>query len=513
MLYKMNQVWAAILNLDPYLIISKYFPDAHMEGHHIVFLCPFHKDEDPSLKYTPEKNIWKCFACGASGSGIVSLMMRYFDEVMNLPMPEDKKEKANYTVLRIACDFELITEKQFEAFSKQKYITKDPALSHSEEPVYYNVTQISADADVMNNVYRAMAEVCGLSKKHRKHLLQERMLQESDLSSYFSFPERKKMFGKGIDLHKAIIDCLVNKLSLIRYNKEFKALTEQEKKPIYENGFIKKVKKQFLYVPGFYFRPVTQEEIEKAKKVFSDETIKKQMEESLCFYDSDNGRIYGFYEYMSYDGIGILNTDSRAWVCGIDIRKDKVTKKESRYVRFSSEFAHGKQNYIGGSSSGSPGGVIYPKEPGSCQLFVTEGRFKAEKIAETGNIAIYITGVATWKNAMPLIDEVREWRTKIFIAFDSDLMGNKAVHQQLRSLADALMERNMDVRMIVWRMSHGKGFDDLLISSGIQNYKRFVKSITFRQFEAIYTNCLENAGDAVQKDVLQSEIETALNLN
>ena len=511
MLYKMNQVWAAILNLDPYLIIEKYFQKVHMEGQHIVFLCPFHKDEDPSMKYTPGKNIWKCFSCGASGSGIISMMTRYFDDVLQAPMPNDNKEKANYTVCRIAYDFDLITEKQFESFSKQKYTTKDAALSHPVEAKQTCRDQITADPDVINNVYRAMAEVCGLSENHRKHLLRERFLVDGDLKNYFSFPERKKMFKKGVDLHKAILDLLCDRIAKMRYGRALSELSLPEKNEVYGLPFIQKVMRQFPYIPGFYFRPVTNDEVEKTKKLFSEENIRKQMGNSLCYFDSEKGRIYGFYEYMSYQGIGILNTDSRAWVCGIDIRKDKVNGKESRYVRFSSEFAHGKRNYIGGSSSGSPGGVIYPKEPGACQLFVTEGRFKAEKIAETGNIAIYITGVATWKNAMSLIDEVREWRTRIYIAFDSDVMGNKAVHKQLQSLAEALQERNMDVRMVVWKLEYGKGFDDLMNNQGI-NYKKYVKAITYQHFERLYQACLRELNDEASKYAIQNSIEDKLKL-
>lgn len=37
-------------------------------------ICPFHKDNHPSMKYTPEKKMCKCFACGAGGS-VVQLHM------------------------------------------------------------------------------------------------------------------------------------------------------------------------------------------------------------------------------------------------------------------------------------------------------------------------------------------------------------------------------------------------------------------------------------------------------
>lgn len=37
------------------------------EGHNYKGLCPFHSDNTPSLSVKPEKGIYKCFACNASG--------------------------------------------------------------------------------------------------------------------------------------------------------------------------------------------------------------------------------------------------------------------------------------------------------------------------------------------------------------------------------------------------------------------------------------------------------------
>jgi hypothetical protein len=49
------------------LIIRKYV-DLKQEGREWIGMCPFHQDSKPSLKVNPEKNIFKCFACGAGGS-------------------------------------------------------------------------------------------------------------------------------------------------------------------------------------------------------------------------------------------------------------------------------------------------------------------------------------------------------------------------------------------------------------------------------------------------------------
>ena len=39
------------------------------QGKHLVGKCPFHDDSTPSLSVTPSTNLWRCFGCGAAGSG------------------------------------------------------------------------------------------------------------------------------------------------------------------------------------------------------------------------------------------------------------------------------------------------------------------------------------------------------------------------------------------------------------------------------------------------------------
>lgn len=45
-------------------------------GRNFKGLCPFHDDNHPSLTVTPDKNIFKCFACGAGGSTF-DFVMKY----------------------------------------------------------------------------------------------------------------------------------------------------------------------------------------------------------------------------------------------------------------------------------------------------------------------------------------------------------------------------------------------------------------------------------------------------
>ena len=48
-------------------IINNYVPLAR-HGSGYVGLCPFHNDKNPSLQVSQEKQIYKCFSCGAAGN-------------------------------------------------------------------------------------------------------------------------------------------------------------------------------------------------------------------------------------------------------------------------------------------------------------------------------------------------------------------------------------------------------------------------------------------------------------
>ena len=54
-------------------IISKYV-SLKKRGRNYFGLCPFHSEKTPSFSVNPEKQIFKCFGCGAGGSSIDFIM-------------------------------------------------------------------------------------------------------------------------------------------------------------------------------------------------------------------------------------------------------------------------------------------------------------------------------------------------------------------------------------------------------------------------------------------------------
>lgn len=56
-------------------VISKYIP-LSKKGKNFLGVCPFHDDRDPSLTVSSDKQIFKCFACGAGGN-VFNFVSRY----------------------------------------------------------------------------------------------------------------------------------------------------------------------------------------------------------------------------------------------------------------------------------------------------------------------------------------------------------------------------------------------------------------------------------------------------
>ena len=219
-----------------------------------------------------------------------------------------------------------------------------------------------------------------------------------------------------------------------------------------------------------------------------DETERAWMEKSraLATLAKELPSVPGFYtnekenriDFSSYKGIGFLVRDDAGRVQGIQIRRDVVKEGESRYVWFSSAFAEAAPGCSRGAPSGAPGGVIFPKEGReAAALCITEGR-------------------------------------KAYVMFDADMMGNTAVHSQLKEICESLQEHGLKPFLLLWPIAKGKGFDDLVLSQG-SSYHRYMVDISYKRFEPLYDKAvqgvLDRYGAARVRDIKGSADRAAFN--
>lgn len=223
-------------------------------------------------------------------------------------------------------------------------------------------------------------------------------------------------------------------------------------------------------------------------------------------------KIPGFYKETGKDlctfvlnrGIGIGIKNAMGQIVGIQIRHDNVKEGMQRYIWFSSSFAMIKEGFEGGTSSGSPVDVVYPKKITNSAVFITEGRFKAMKIAkETGSIAISVQGVTTWAGIMKELENISKspliktrYNAKfevecIFLAFDADMNHKYPVFTQARKLSDALEQKGYVVYYLDWNIDFGKGIDDVMIAGKRKEIKKYDKKLWDTTYDKMVVNILE----------------------
>ena len=450
-------------------------------------ICPFHADSsEGSLIVTSQfsnKNMFKCFACGAGGD-VVNFEQQYFGLSF--------KDALYHLAFRLG----LIDETSM----KQKFASQNTIVKAVEKQTVVTkeiVDEIIADKDVISNVYKAMVKRYGLTKAHQKHLAQKRNLHEEDFAGYFSFPDRST------DIAEEIKMTIARSMAEKFFNKSSDQINRLDAETMMASPSFKKLEEQFKYVPGFYLNKST-----------------------------------GKIEWMYKQGIGLLAMDEDGFVRGVQVQNLDPTSTAAKYVWWSSRAKLGEDGFEGGSSPGSPGGVIYPKDPyhlregddiNTAPIVITEGKYKAEALAQQGNIAIYVSGVGTWRNIIPTIEKIRGDRTKIYVAFDADAMGKISVFNPLNAICEELKSMDLKPIILVWSSSVGKGFDDLIHEQGFIYYKEYLKAVQFEEFSKIFNGTMENllaqmgvstissfaSNKTLNKkftSLLQTKVEEALNL-
>lgn len=116
----MDQLDEIRSKIDLVQFISEYLP-LQKAGRNFKTLCPFHSEKTPSFVISPERQIWKCFGCGAGGDAFRFLMdyeRMDFGEALRLlakrtgvvlksyrPTEDEAKKGKLYEVNHLAAEF------------------------------------------------------------------------------------------------------------------------------------------------------------------------------------------------------------------------------------------------------------------------------------------------------------------------------------------------------------------------------------------------------------------------
>lgn len=280
---------------------------------------------------------------------------------------------------------------------------------------------------IIHNVYSIIKENCSLSEEDYKTLKNERHLSDTRIArDYFTAPTNWKQKENILNAIRAAY-------------------------PEYTDEIL-------MTVPGFYIEP------EKGKN-----RLKFSFAKGIAF---------------------CIRTDTK--IKAIQIRRYTVKEGQKRYTWFSSSFTDVEPDkYLGGAGCGSPHDILYPDNTDKGIIAITEGRFKSEILRDAGNVAISLQGVSTWKGIQNEILHIMDSRPvrKIYLFYDSDMLGNTAVYNQSIALLKAIEITFPTIQTYhaVWKKEWGKGIDDMYFNGHIKK----IKYLTSGQLKSCHEKVLK----------------------
>ena len=419
---RLRQIAAMVNDLPMDEVLSTYGVHfARRSGRRLLSLCPMHPDTSlGSFSVDLGKNTCWCYACCQGGSNI-----RTYSTMFDV---EDKE-----AILQIACDFDIIDQKEYEELMECEYERVTRTVSKA---ILFKKPVVSKEAlEARTCFYEFMRDFWGLSAEHEAHLRNVRKLSDDRIKKdYFSI-YTKSVMGADVELIKA-----------------FKAAH-----PEYAD--------QVLTFPGVY-------------------------EHKLRNMDIWVPRM------LMFDGIGILIRDAEGYIPGVQIRMDEKDINGMRYKFMSYAFGDNDSNSRGGTTCGTPIDVLYPETITAQTSFcIAEGRFKTEILKQQGCIAASVQGVNNFYGIEETIKEVSAHigRTiqEVFVFYDADFIRNVQVFKALLSLYEYLKEELPDIKIyvMVWGEQYGKGIDDCIIAGN----RNRVKSVSMDLLAPLYEKAVYEA--------------------
>ena len=75
MAYISNEIINEIRNKTDIVDVVSRYVNLTKKGKNYIGVCPFHDDHSPSMSVSPEKQIFTCFSCGATGNVLVLVII------------------------------------------------------------------------------------------------------------------------------------------------------------------------------------------------------------------------------------------------------------------------------------------------------------------------------------------------------------------------------------------------------------------------------------------------------
>ena len=351
---------------------------------------------------------------------------------------------------KVAYENNIITYEEYVMYAEKNY---DEAYVNRLEQKQLGSKKAAVTAKpkapdaVIHNVYSVMKENCSLSEEDYKTLKSERHLSDTRIArDYFTAPTNWKQKE--------------NILNAIR-----------EAYPEYTDEIL-------MTVPGFYM------ETEKGKY-----RLKFSFAKGIAF---------------------CIRTDTK--IKAIQIRRYTVKEGQKRYTWFSSTFTDADPDpdkYLGGAGCGSPHDILYPDNTDRGIIAITEGRFKSEVLRDAGNVAVSLQGVSTWKGIQDEILHIMDSRPvrKIYLFFDSDILGNTAVYDQSIALLKAIEITFPTIQTYhaVLKKEWGKGIDDMYFNGHIKEIKYLTSGQLKSCHEKVLKFLLEKYGVESLDEIVRSK--------
>lgn len=278
-------------NNDIVEVIAEYLP-LTKKGKNYLALCPFHDDTTPSMNISSEKQIYKCFACGAGGD-VINFIKDY--QKISYGQALDILAK------RSNIDFNFNQPISFESSNQEYYQINQEALN-----LYHYLLQTSKDEKIVNYLRLRGFNDDIINKFKLGYLSNDNALT-------------KLLTNKGYDLNKAV------ELGLLRIvNNEY--IDNYQFRLIYP---IIDVKQRVI---GFSARSINGEEPKYINSPESKIFLKHQNLYNLNNALSDNSKDNTIYlcegpnDVIAYDKVGISNV-----VCSLgtafDVQQVQLLKK------------------------------------------------------------------------------------------------------------------------------------------------------------------------------------------